>query len=98
MSQYAFCQIVSNIDQLVATGNITDSEGYSLSQWDSNGFVGWDVGLNTYFLQLDIGEPPAWWIIEPEGIQTFSDLCDVINEIFGQPPGVFAFQNVISQS
>ena len=97
MSQYAFGQIVSNINALVATGGIRDQKGHALAEWDRDGLVGWDVGLNTYFLQLDIGEPPAWWIIEPDGIQSFDELCLVINDLFQQPPGVFQFQNVIKQ-
>ena len=98
MSQYAFCQIVSNIDALIAAGGISDVKGYPLEEWDNNGFVGWDPSLNTYFLQLDVGDPPAWWITDPNGIKSFADLCTVVNDIFQQPPGVFHFHDIISKT
>jgi len=98
MSQYAFCQIVSNINLLIAAGGIQDRKGYTLAEWYSDGFVGWDAALNTYFVQLDVGDPPAWWIIEPDGIRSFGELCLVINDLFQQPLGVFQFQNVITQA
>jgi hypothetical protein len=98
MSQYAFCQIIANINSLLEAGGIKDQKGYTLAEWEREGFVGWDAALNTYFLQLNVGDPPAWWIIEPNGIRSFDELCLLINELFQQPPGVFHFQNVIRQT
>lgn len=97
MSQYAFCQIISNINNLIAAKNIVDLKGYTLAEWDREGFVGWDKGLGTYFLQLDIGDPIAWWIIDRGAIPTFQTLCSVINKLFNQPEGVFQFNDIIAK-
>jgi len=40
----------------------TDSAGFSLKNWRDFGVVGWDDGLYTYFIQLDMGnDEPEWW-------------------------------------
>ena len=58
MSRYAFGDLFN-----VGNGSFIDMAGFYLAQWIDYGVLGWDNGLETYFIQLDMGadDAPAWW-------------------------------------
>lgn len=49
MSRFAFCKIVSTLDD----DEIEDLKGYGFFDWEAHGIVGYDDALQTYFANLD---------------------------------------------
>ncbi len=79
----------------------TDSAGFSLKDWKDFGVIGWDNGLDTYFMQLDMdNDTPEWWfgasfaeIKSPYAIQALlSRIFDVELPSFN-PEGLIALEN-----
>ncbi len=77
-----------------------DSAGFSLKDWKEFCVVGWDSGLDTYFMQLDMNEDePKWWfgssfaeIKSPYAIQALlSRLFDIEPPAFN-PEGLIALK------
>lgn len=50
MSRYCFSKIISNTS---GTSGAKDLLGYELADWISNGIVGFDAPLNTYFMNME---------------------------------------------
>lgn len=59
MSRYAFDEIFNTSN---SNAEDLDSAGFSLQNWIDYGVIGWDNGLESYFIQLDMDEDtPKWW-------------------------------------
>lgn len=96
MSRYEFVNIINNKKQLRDEFDLDngeslideplDREGYGLSEWFDMGIVGWDPGLETYYLQcieINGGDELAWWIgTSYKEIELFENLTTLINKIF----------------
>ena len=95
MSRYAFGKILGNEAGLFArvrslddAGNADvprDLKGYGLDEWLDCAVVGWDEPMQTYFLQgPEEGDELSWWFGTAYAeIPTFSELCGVIQRLFG---------------
>jgi hypothetical protein len=95
MSRQAFGEIlgneaglfarVRNLDAAGTTNVPRDLKGYGLDEWLDCAVVGWDEPMQTYFLQgPQAGDELSWWFGTAYAeIPTFSELCGVIQRLFG---------------
>lgn len=51
MSRFCFSKIITNPSE--ASSDVKDLLGYDLTDWMSNGVVGFDISLNTYFMNME---------------------------------------------
>src|SRR5438552_1956085 len=95
MSRHAFGEILGNeagffarvrsLDDAGTADVPRDLKGYGLDEWLDCAVVGWDEPMQTYFLQApEEGDELSWWFGTAYAeIPTFSELCGVIQRLFG---------------
>lgn len=67
--------------------------GYQISTWEAYAILGWDDGLETYFLSLEDGNSSVWWFgTTPQEIKSPYTLCAIIERLFDRAPPAFAFR------
>lgn len=96
MSRITFDELVVNATTLAESDlTVKDTKGYSIWDWIEYGVIGWDPGLNTFFVQLDLGrDEPVWWFgTEPNQLKSFNTLCQTVNQVFGVADGFFSFEH-----
>lgn len=95
MSRQPFIEILRNAEALLRedaesleqepdSDGLCDAEGYALEDWLDYAEVGWDEGLQTYFLQaIELADGPVWWFgTAPRELPTFQALCNAVNRAF----------------
>ena len=95
MSRHLLSDILTNEEFLIKHYDLENGEsevpepedlkGYGLSYWLDECLVGWDPGLETYFLQcIELGhETLEWWIgTSPKEITEFDQLTYIIESLF----------------
>lgn len=113
MSRHSLDEILVNEQELIDLYDLENGEseveeptclkGYPLFAWLRECIVGWDEGLETYFIQsfevcIDGCDELVWWLgVTPREIPSFDMLCTVINSLFDNKVN-FKFINNIEKS
>ena len=103
MSRYALGAIVTNareiLERSAADPGIempVDSKGFTIAEWFEHGIVGWDPGLDTYFVQFPDGSDELFWWIGgyPGEIKDFEELRSLLHRMFSLSPGSLKIQEI----
>lgn len=92
MSRYSFDELVKDVAE------VGDCKGHAYQSWLEYGVVGFDGGLDTYFLQLEVNDQLVWWFGRtPKEIDSPYQLLAIIARLFDIETSVEYHQGIVDE-